>query len=109
MFLENLTLHNFRSYTKSFFTFDPQTTVIVGQNGSGKTNLLEAVLLLGTGKSKKAEKDKQLIRFGEVTCHVIGKSIIDMEEKVLEVLLTENSGNVVHKKYRVNGVPKRRI
>ncbi len=63
MQLKNLSLHNFRSYTKSHFTFDPKLTVIVGPNAIGKTNLVEALSILATGKSFRTSKEKQLIAF----------------------------------------------
>lgn len=44
---------------------DPQLTVLCGQNGQGKTNLLEAIWLLTGGKSFRAAKDAELIRHGQ--------------------------------------------
>lgn len=58
MFLKTLSLQNFRIYTKSEFSFDPQITVIVGHNATGKTNLIEAAFFLATGKSFKASREK---------------------------------------------------
>ncbi len=100
MILENIALQNFRSYTKSNFSFSPGTTVIVGPNTSGKTNFIEAIYLLATGKSFRAEKDVELIRFGEELGRVKGK----IDDTELEVVLTTQL-----KKYLVNGVAKRRV
>jgi DNA replication and repair protein RecF len=60
--LKNIRLQNFRSYSDSFFEFNPKINVIVGPNASGKTNLLEAILVLARGKSYRA-KDLELIQF----------------------------------------------
>ncbi|MBI2431204.1 MAG: DNA replication and repair protein RecF [Candidatus Levybacteria bacterium] len=100
MILEHLSLQNFRSYSKSDFTFSPYTTVIVGPNTSGKTNLLEAIYLLSSGKSFRAERDVEMIRFQEELARVKGKT----DDSELEVVLTTQL-----KKYLVNGVSKRRI
>jgi len=73
MHLKSLSLQNFRSYKKSEFNFNTNTAIIIGQNGRGKTNLLEAVFLLATGKSFRAEKEKQLIQFGKEVARVSGE------------------------------------
>ena len=46
--------------------------VIVADNGAGKTNLLEAVYLLATGKSFRAEKDEEMVLYGEEFGRVTG-------------------------------------
>lgn len=62
--LTDIRLQNFRSYKDSAFEFSPGVNIVVGPNASGKTNLLEAVLVIATGKSYRT-KDKELIRFDE--------------------------------------------
>lgn len=108
MFLKHLSLQNFRSYTKAAFDFSKQITVIVGPNTSGKTNLLEAIYLVSTGKSFRAEKDTELIYFGEELSRVKGK----VGEIDLEVIITIGEVEGVEaplKKYLVNKVAKRRM
>lgn len=60
--LADIHLVNFRSYKNASFEFSPNVNIIVGPNASGKTNLLEAILVLAKGKSYRA-KDGELIRF----------------------------------------------
>lgn len=62
--ITSLRLQHFRSYTDKTFELSPAVTVVVGPNGSGKTNLLEAVLVAATGNSYRA-KDAELIRHGQ--------------------------------------------
>ncbi len=58
MAIVSLRVQNFRSYSDSFFEFSEGVNVIVGLNGIGKTNLLEAVHMLSTGTSfRVADKD----------------------------------------------------
>jgi DNA replication and repair protein RecF len=57
-------LQNFRSYKDESFEFDPGVNIIVGPNASGKTNLLEAVMVLCRGGSYRA-RDAELIKFGK--------------------------------------------
>lgn len=73
--LADLTLQNFRSYKDSSFKFSPSLNIIVGPNASGKTNLLEAVLMVAKGKSYRA-KDNELIQinkeWGRLSSKLIG-------------------------------------
>ncbi len=62
MLLRSIRLINFRSYPDSSFAFEPEGAVIIGANGCGKTNLLEAIAYSGTGKSVRFHQDEQLVR-----------------------------------------------
>ncbi len=108
MLLSILTLQNFRNYPKKEFVFHSQTTIIVGPNTSGKTNLLEAITLLSRGKSNHAEKETQAVRFEEEMAKVKGV----VGEDMLEVVLTNGIVAGIEtplKRYLVNAIPKRRV
>lgn len=60
--ITTLRLQNFRSYRDASFEFTPGVNIIVGPNASGKTNLLEALLVVAQGKSYRV-KDQELITF----------------------------------------------
>jgi len=64
MNLTELYLRSFRNYEEQHFDFDPGVNLIVGDNAQGKTNLLEAIGFLGSGKSFRAQKNGEMIRFG---------------------------------------------
>lgn len=57
MHLEKLSLTNFKNYEDGAFTFGRQVNVIVGRNGSGKTNLLDAIYFLSLSKSAFQNQD----------------------------------------------------
>lgn len=61
--ITDLRLQHFRSYKDSSFELSPGVNIVVGPNASGKTNLLEALLVLSRGNSYRA-KDNELVRFG---------------------------------------------
>src|SRR5258706_1975184 len=107
MYLKSIALHNFRNYTKTSFAFSDVTTIIIGENGAGKSNLIEAIFLLASGKSFHAEKDRQLIAFGKEFCRISGK-IGGEEEGTLEAVFAESGTQFLKKKYLVNGVARRR-
>ncbi|MBQ8881441.1 MAG: DNA replication/repair protein RecF [Oscillospiraceae bacterium] len=64
MILENIRLENYRNYTEVFAEFDPGVNLLVGQNAQGKTNLLEAVAFLGSGRAFRTQKSAELVKFG---------------------------------------------
>lgn len=67
--ITNIRLQSFRSYQDASFEFDPGVNLIVGPNASGKTNLLEAVLLVARGKSYRV-KDSELIAYNKTWARI---------------------------------------
>ncbi len=63
MRLDHIMLEDFRNYARQEVSFDPTCNVICGENAQGKTNLLEAMVCLSTGKSHRTRTDRELIRF----------------------------------------------
>jgi DNA replication and repair protein RecF len=61
--ISDLRLQQFRSYTDASFEFGEGVNIIVGPNGSGKTNLLEAILVVARGNSYRVS-DIDLLQFG---------------------------------------------
>lgn len=68
MRVETLSTAHFRNLTAGDVAFSPGTNVLVGENGQGKTNLLEAISFFKFGRSFRARRDAELIRFGEPFC-----------------------------------------
>ena len=64
MHLCELSLSGFRNYEELEFTAEPGVNLIVGDNAQGKTNLLEAIVYLGSGKSFRTQRSAELVRFG---------------------------------------------
>lgn len=62
--ITSLRLQQFRSYGDESFEFEPMINIVVGPNAVGKTNLLEAILVLAQGGSYRAA-DNELVRFGK--------------------------------------------
>lgn len=104
MFLNSLSLQNFRSHGKADFQFSHKTTFIVGPNGSGKTNLLDSIYYLSHGKSYRS-KDEEIIKFQEFIVRIKGKT----EDTELEVVIQKDKDTErIIKKFLVNGVSKKR-
>lgn len=73
MILSSIRLTNYRNITAAELRPDPRLTLLHGLNGQGKTNLLEAVYLLGTARSFRSAKVPDLIRQGAATAAVSGQ------------------------------------
>lgn len=112
MILKRLRLQNFRNYPKQEFKFSDKTTLLVGPNTSGKTNLLEGIYLLATGKSFRAGLEQEMIAYEEEISRVKGRIGKKGTKRIsdLEIILTRGKvggEKVAKKKYLVNGVGKR--
>jgi DNA replication and repair protein RecF len=70
--LVSLHIHDFRNLARVELVPSPRTTVLVGQNGQGKTNLLEAIYFLSTLKALRATRLQELVRFGAERARVSG-------------------------------------
>lgn len=111
MILSSLYLQCFRSYTQRKFDFSPTTTIIIGPNTAGKTNLGEAVALLSSGKSFKGATDESLIHFGKDIGRIKALVLdVHTEKTTLEVVLVSSqyNGGRFGRKFLVNDVAKSR-
>lgn len=73
MRISHLELFSFRNYAEAQFEFDPHANVIYGRNGEGKTNILEAIFLLGTLRSFRSNDQRSLIQAGKEETKIKGK------------------------------------
>ncbi|MDZ7607541.1 MAG: AAA family ATPase [Cyclobacteriaceae bacterium] len=76
MHLEKLYLANFKNYEEVNIRFSPSINVLAGENGSGKTNLLEAIHFLSATKSAFGASEQQCIRHEQGFYSIIGEFYI---------------------------------
>lgn len=93
--LERLELEQFRTYTKRSFDLAP-LTVLIGQNGVGKTNVLEAISMLSLTTSWRTETDNEVITWLQPFCRIKG----DVQELVIQA-------HPYVKRIRVDGIAKK--
>lgn len=74
MSLEQISTVNFRNLKNQTLKFQDKVTVLYGENSQGKTNLLEAIYLLSTGKSFRTRSDHELITWGENQAKISGQA-----------------------------------
>jgi DNA replication and repair protein RecF len=85
IFLKSLYLRNFRNYSEAEATFSPKLNVLYGENGEGKTNVLEAIYLLSTGRSFRTEALSELIRQGETFFLIEGTLFKEGMEHTIQI------------------------
>jgi DNA replication and repair protein RecF len=121
-----LRLTDFRNFKSKHVEFSDKISVIVGPNASGKTNILESLFLLSTGKSFKAKLEREMIYYEYNLARVEGNlSLISQKStpegilalglpashnsSKLEAILTLGDNGWPRKRLLVNGVPKRLV
>jgi DNA replication and repair protein RecF len=99
----SLQLANFRSYPEYAVEFEPGVNIIVGPNGSGKTNLLEALYVISTGSSFRAV-DRDMLRHDE------GWYRIEARYGDQQRILTyRNVDETIEKQFTLDGTKKARL
>jgi len=89
MQMDKLTLQNFRNYRDETFQFAPGVNIICGENGQGKTNLLEAVAACATMRLFRSQQRRDGLRFGEDLARVYG--LLRAKERHVSILLRLSS------------------
>lgn len=76
MYLKNLQVRQFKSYEEAQFEFIPNINCIVGENGKGKTNLLDAIYFLSMTKSVRNVSDQLCVLHGQEFFHLQGRYVV---------------------------------
>ena len=103
MKLNSIFLENFRNYESLSVDFDPGVNLLVGENAQGKTNLLEAMAYLGSGRAFRTQKTAELIRFGADFAQIEGNVFSQEREQTLRWVLFPGKARQIYR----NGAKKR--
>lgn len=103
MQLKKLQLANFRNYIEFVQEFNQLKTIIIGQNAQGKSNILEAINMLATSKSERAERDSNLILWNNEYALIF--AAIEKKDDKLDIALQINASG--KRKLKINGVAKK--
>lgn len=107
MRLKSLSLQNFRNLENIRIDFKKDTTVLIGDNAQGKTNFLESVYFLATGKPIKTETDEEVIEFGEGNVNAEGVVEGEEDQEVTISTIIQKNCEGLRKRFLVNGIPRR--
>jgi DNA replication and repair protein RecF len=100
--LTALRLSNFRNYAELEFLPRPGLNVFVGANAQGKSNVLEAIAMLATGKSFRAQRERELIRIGTDRAEIAGEARIAAGNVRLRATIAATPAGT-RKSFDVNG------
>ena len=104
MYVRRVELTDFRSYERVAVDLDPGVTVLVGQNGMGKTNLVEAIGYVATLDSHRVATDAPLVRAGAASAVIRCAIVHDGRELLVELEIVPGKAN----RARLNRSPVRR-
>ena len=93
---KKLILKNFRNFENLDLSFNPGLTVITGQNGVGKTNILEALYLASIGRSPRTRQDVLLVKKGEKETIVKLEYLKTETERFVSVNLGLTKGKILN-------------
>jgi len=104
MYVRRVELTDFRSYERVALDLDPGVAVLVGQNGMGKTNLVEALGYVATLDSHRVATDAPLVRAGAAAAVIRCTIVHDGRELLVELEIVPGKAN----RARLNRSPVRR-
>ena len=104
MYIKSLKLQNFRNYAEESFAFDPAVNLICGENGQGKTNLLEAAAACSTMRLFRTAQKKEGLRFGENHAFIFADFVAQERDISLELRFSRAKAMEIYK----NGVRQKR-
>jgi len=102
--ITDIRLQQFRSYKDESFEIDPGVNIIVGPNASGKTNLLEAVLVTCLGSSYRA-RESELVQFEQPWARIDART--PTGARVVKLIVEPNG--VIKKEFVINDQPLKRL
>lgn len=85
--VKTIRVNDFRNYRRAFFDFDPQLNIIIGKNGTGKTNILESIIVVSNTKSYRSSNDSDLIRKGAEFARIT----LNTENKEYKVVINKKN------------------
>lgn len=115
MIIRSLRLYNFRNYPLQEVELPAGLVALIGDNGQGKTNLLEALCVLASTKSPLVERDRELIRWKQSEARLFAEIELApglhsqyREERKLEYSWRK-IGNTLSRDMKVGGVPQSQL
>lgn len=97
MIIKKLSLYNFKNHTEKRFEFSPQINCFVGNNGAGKTNILDALHYLSVGKSFLGNTDLNNIKNEEDFFTVEAEVLNDDSEDIIKISQPKEAKKIIKK------------
>lgn len=94
MFVKSLTIKNFRNHKYLSYDFSNKINVITGSNGSGKTNIVEAIYYLSLARSFRTQNNIDLINDGQETAIIIAEVLEGQIKREIRVVINKDCKKV---------------
>lgn len=104
MFINRLSLRQFRNYQEASVEFKKNINIIIGNNAQGKTSLIESIYVLSTTKSHRTSKDSQLILFNEDFARIDADITREHDDLKLSLIISKKG-----KRASYNGVDQKKL
>jgi DNA replication and repair protein RecF len=104
LYIESLHIGDFRNYENADFRFSRGTNLILGKNGAGKSNVIEALYMLSTSKSFRKTADRRILRWGTDEYRLKGEFWTEHGGKQIELRFSDEG-----KLLSIDGVGEKRI
>ncbi len=104
MYIKKVNITNFRNYKKISVSFNKGINIIYGDNGQGKTNLLESIYFLGLTKSHRSFIDNNLIMEGKTHSNISGLFINNKIKQEFEINLNQSLKKIKINKYEIKKI-----
>ena len=99
MLFRSIRLENFRNYKEQEIEFHDKLNLFLGENAQGKSNLLEALFIMGLGKSFRTNRDSEMIAFGENFARA--SCLVEKDERKLGIdIYYQKEGKII----KVDGI-----
>ena len=95
MFLKRILLENYRNYTSLDLSLSNDVNIFYGNNGQGKTNLLEAIFYTAIGKSFRNTKDSDVIQSGKEAFQIDIEICSDEIDGIIELSITRDGDGLL--------------
>lgn len=106
MFVSHLSLTDFRSYSNLELSFKPGQNIFIGENGEGKTNIIESLMYLALLSSHRISSDQPLVKLGAERAYIRAK--VESVERTTLVELEINASKANRAKVNQNPVRSQR-
>lgn len=97
MIIQKLTLYHFKNHPERQFELSPQINCFVGNNGVGKTNILDALHYISVGKSFLGNTDSQNVSYKEDFFNIEARIKTDDKEDIIKILYNKDSKKTIRK------------
>ncbi len=102
MFIKNITVKNFRNHAYLTYDFSNKMNVFVGENGVGKTNLVEAIYYLSLARSFRTQDDNELIQYNKQNAEIEAKIVGEDISHKIKILFTAEGRKIIVDKKPIN-------